>query len=72
MRDAGEGPAAGSWIDVVLLSDTPDYQAPGAHVWSLGSFDRPTTLDSLAEYTQTKTFDLSPATSGRYVTVIAD
>jgi subtilase family serine protease len=72
VRNAGEGPASGNWIDVLLLSDLPDFTAPGAHVWYLGGFGRPNTLDSLAEYTVTKSFDLSPATTGHYVTVVTD
>ncbi|HEX7097138.1 MAG TPA: CARDB domain-containing protein, partial [Acidimicrobiales bacterium] len=72
VRNAGEGAAAGGWIDVVVASDLPDPSAPGAHVWWLGGFERPATLESLVEYTQTRTFDLSPATAGKYITVITD
>nr|WP_309246834.1 CARDB domain-containing protein [Ramlibacter montanisoli] len=75
VRNFGEGVAiglGGSWSDSVFLHETPDLFAPGARVWSLGSFERLHSLDPLASYTQTKSFDLSPATKGLYVTVIAD
>ena len=75
VRNLGEGKAVGvgeSWFDSVYLHDTPGLFDPGAKVWSLGSFERVRALDSLASYTQTKTFDLSPAARGLYVTVIAD
>ena len=75
VRNLGEGVALGvgeSWFDSVFLHTTPGMSDPGAKVWSLGSFERVRSLDPLASYTQTKTFDLSPATKGLYVTVIAD
>ena len=75
VRNFGEGVAIGvgeTWIDSVFLHSTPSMFDPGAKIWSLGSFERVHSLDPLASYTQTKTFDLSPATKGLYVTVIAD
>jgi len=72
VRNMGEGEAGGDWLDYVVLSSTPDYTAAGANAWSLGAFARPAALDSLGEYTVTKSFDLSPAMAGAYVTVITD
>ena len=40
-----------------------------ADQWVLGAFERPKQLASLASYTNTQSFDLSPATRGLYVTV---
>ena len=75
VRNLGEGVAigvGGSWYDSVFLHTTPGILDQGANVWMLGSFERVRSLDPLASYTNTKTFDLSPATQGLYVTVIAD
>src|SRR5262249_19190142 len=75
VKNFGEGVAVGafgSWGDTVFLSTTPGLTDPGANVWVLGSFERLHSLDSLDSYTQTRTFVLSPATKGLYVTVIAD
>ncbi|HET9129437.1 MAG TPA: CARDB domain-containing protein, partial [Terriglobia bacterium] len=75
VRNFGEGVAvgvSGTWYDNVYVHDTPNLTDPGAKVWFMGSFERLNSLDPLASYTQTKTFDLSPATKGLYVTVYAD
>ncbi|MFZ9394392.1 MAG: CARDB domain-containing protein, partial [Ilumatobacteraceae bacterium] len=72
VANRGEGNAPGNWTDTVLLHSTPDWRSAGAQVWTLGTFTRPEALDSLAAYTRTESFDLSPAAHGLYVTVLTD
>ncbi len=70
--DATASGTGGTWADSVYLHDLPDVHDPQAKVWFLGTFDRVGSLDPGASYTQTKTFALSPATKGLYVTVVVD
>ncbi|MEX2646227.1 MAG: CARDB domain-containing protein, partial [Gaiellaceae bacterium] len=75
VRNLGEGVAVGignTWFDAVFVHTTPNIDDPGANVWSLGTVERVRSLDPLASYTQTRTFVLSPATKGLYVTVFTD
>ncbi|MCR5864424.1 pre-peptidase C-terminal domain-containing protein [Aquincola sp. J276] len=72
VRNEGEGPANGPWTDTVVLHDTPNLNDPAAKRWVLGTFDRPAGLASKTGYTVTRSFDLSPAAKGWYVTVLAD
>ena len=75
VKNFGDAVAIGigeTWVDSVYLHDTPGLLDPGAHIWHLGTFERVHQLDPLASYTQTKTFVLSPAANGLYLTVIAD
>ena len=73
VENHGEGDASGlTWGDSVYLSDVADIHAPGANVWLLGDFERPTGLASFERYTMTQVFDLSPAAQGKFVTVVTD
>ena len=53
----------------MYVSDLPDIHAPGAKVWTLGTFGRPVGLASLERYTVQKSFDLSPAISPRFYSI---
>ena len=68
----GEGKASGTWNDMILVHDLPDYRAPGAQVWNLGIFARGAELESLGSYTVSQSINLSPAVRGHYVTVLTD
>ena len=71
VENIGEGDAA-DWIDTVWLSDQPDLNTPNAKIWTLGSFQRVRSLASMASYSTTQTFDLSPAATGQYVIIKTD
>src|SRR6266496_682660 len=73
--NTGDGAAVGSgdtWTDTVYLHDLPDVHDSHAHVWLLAIVTRPSSLGPGASYTQTKTFQLSPAAQALYVTVATD
>ncbi|TAK53398.1 MAG: hypothetical protein EPO25_10765, partial [Gammaproteobacteria bacterium] len=73
VENHGEGDASGAtWVDTIYVSDLPDINAPGAQVWLLGEFTRPQGLAPLGRYTTEQTLQLSPAVTGRYVTVVSD
>ena len=57
------------WTDKVYLSDSPTPDAPGSKRWDLGNFVHNGSLASGESYTQTASFDLSPAAAGKYVII---
>ncbi|MEO0836110.1 MAG: CARDB domain-containing protein [Cyanobacteria bacterium J06642_3] len=57
------------WFDHVYLSDKPTLNAPGSKQWFLGEFEHNGDLAPGGSYTETASFDLSPAARGKYVIV---
>ena len=58
-----------TWYDEIYLSDSRDPEAAGAKKWYLGEIKHTGGLTPGATYTETASFDLSPAAAGKYVHV---
>jgi subtilase family serine protease len=69
VQNLGNGETRNSWLDRVYLSDQPERDAVGAHVWYLGDFWNPQSLRPGEQYLQQQTFQLNPAAMGKYVFV---
>ncbi len=61
----------GLWSDTVFLSDKPTFDAQNPNQWSLGSVPRLKSLEAGESYTNSATFDLTPAAAGQYIIVKA-
>ena len=64
VRNDGAAEIGGGWIDTVYLTDTTTLEAPGANALFLGTFFHDGALAPGQNYTEQRTFALSPAAAG--------